>query len=484
MTAGERTGGCGPGGPSCAPTASTPCRLRTVSAGTGTTARCRRPAACPATPTHDRRTASRVRRRHPATSLTARRDPVTMAPCLPSAPTPSCPPVARRSPCTPPTACAGRRARAARGPRPGRDAGLPAPAADARRDDGQPRAPQGGLPAARARRLAVLRFNTRGTSSVQGTSEGTFDNGRRGAVRRRGGHRVRRVPRPAGHLGAGLVVRHRPGADARRRPGRAGRGAALAAAAVQHPTSTWPPGRTSGKPLVALVPEHDDYLQPPEARERFAAVPQAEVVGVDGRQAPVGRGRREGARPGGGSGSRPSVDVPLPTEWDGPMETADTSAYADRRPRRSRTCRPSSGPPGGGRRTSRTSSMIAAAVGIASSAPTTPSSDGADQRGDHDDRAGQVDRARHHPRVDHVVLELLVDDVEDHAGEPDVRVGREADRGDDHRARAWRRSSGSRRAASTTAASATAYWPSPTDEQEDQRADARRPCATMNAPET
>ena len=34
--------------------------------------------------------------------------------------------------------------------------------------------------------------------------------------------------------------------------------------------------------MVALVPEHDDYLQPPEARRRFARVPQAEVVGVDG----------------------------------------------------------------------------------------------------------------------------------------------------------------------------------------------------------
>ena len=26
----------------------------------------------------------------------------------------------------------------------------------------------------------------------------------------------------------------------------------------------------------------------------------------------------------------PSVAVPLPREWEGPMETADTSAYADR----------------------------------------------------------------------------------------------------------------------------------------------------------
>ena len=30
------------------------------------------------------------------------------------------------------------------------------------------------------------------------------------------------------------------------------------------------------------MPEDDDYLQPPEARQRFARVPQAEVVGVEG----------------------------------------------------------------------------------------------------------------------------------------------------------------------------------------------------------
>ena len=36
----------------------------------------------------------------------------------------------------------------------------------------------------------------------------------------------------------------------------------------------------SGKPLVAIVPELDDYLRPDEARERFAVVPQAKVVAV------------------------------------------------------------------------------------------------------------------------------------------------------------------------------------------------------------
>jgi hypothetical protein len=37
---------------------------------------------------------------------------------------------------------------------------------------------------------------------------------------------------------------------------------------------------TSGKPLVAIVPELDDYLRPDEARRRFAAVPQAVVIDV------------------------------------------------------------------------------------------------------------------------------------------------------------------------------------------------------------
>jgi len=37
-----------------------------------------------------------------------------------------------------------------------------------------------------------------------------------------------------------------------------------------------------GKPLIAIVPEFDDYLRPDEAARRFAAVPQATVIGVPG----------------------------------------------------------------------------------------------------------------------------------------------------------------------------------------------------------
>jgi uncharacterized protein len=36
----------------------------------------------------------------------------------------------------------------------------------------------------------------------------------------------------------------------------------------------------SGKPLVAVVPELDDYLRPPEAEKRFGVVPQARVIAV------------------------------------------------------------------------------------------------------------------------------------------------------------------------------------------------------------
>jgi alpha/beta superfamily hydrolase len=36
----------------------------------------------------------------------------------------------------------------------------------------------------------------------------------------------------------------------------------------------------SKRPLLALVPELDDYLKPVEAKEKFAIVPQCEVIGI------------------------------------------------------------------------------------------------------------------------------------------------------------------------------------------------------------
>jgi hypothetical protein len=37
-----------------------------------------------------------------------------------------------------------------------------------------------------------------------------------------------------------------------------------------------------GRPVIALVPEFDDYLQPPQAVERFKPLSQIEIIPVEG----------------------------------------------------------------------------------------------------------------------------------------------------------------------------------------------------------
>jgi len=176
--------------------------------------------------------------------------------------------------------------------------------------------------------LAVLRFNTRGTSSLRGTSEGEFDNaqGERfdvvAAIEYAEFNDLPNLWVLGWSFGTDLALMY------------------ACDPAVQGLVLLSPPLRysheehlaawaESGKPVIALVPEHDDYLQPPEARKRFAAIPQAEVVGVDGAKH-LWVGDAEKVLDLVVERVAPSVDVPLPREWDGPMETADTSAYADR----------------------------------------------------------------------------------------------------------------------------------------------------------
>ena len=129
--------------------------------------------------------------------------------------------------------------------------------------------------------LAVLRFNTRGTTSEAGTSQGTFDAGeseRLDVAAALDLAEYEDLP----HLwllgwsfGTDLALRY--GCDP------SVEGALLISPPLRFSgpddLATW---ARSGKPLVALVPELDDYLRPAEARERFAAVPQAEVVDFPG----------------------------------------------------------------------------------------------------------------------------------------------------------------------------------------------------------
>ncbi len=175
--------------------------------------------------------------------------------------------------------------------------------------------------------IAVLRFNTRGTSSLQGTSEGSFDNARgerydvAAAIEYAEFHDLPNIWLVGWSFGTDLVLMYglEPVVV----------GAILLSPPLRHSSNdeldAW---ADDGRPLVVLVPEFDDYLRPPQARERFARVPQAELVAVEGaKHLWVGHAERvldEIVR-------RVAPErAPLPTVWDGPMDMADTSAYADR----------------------------------------------------------------------------------------------------------------------------------------------------------
>jgi len=129
--------------------------------------------------------------------------------------------------------------------------------------------------------LAVLRFNTRGTSSARGTSRGKFGQGdaeRHDVAAAIGYCADRDLPRLwllGWSFGTELALRWGLDPDVE--------GAILLSPPLKRAgdedLDAW---ARLGKPLLALVPEHDDYLQPAQARERFARVPQAEVIGVPG----------------------------------------------------------------------------------------------------------------------------------------------------------------------------------------------------------
>jgi len=130
--------------------------------------------------------------------------------------------------------------------------------------------------------IEVIRFNTRGTTSEAGTSTGVFDNG--GAERFDveammtyclDTLKLENLWVVGWSFGTDLALRHAK--DPR----------------VKGLILLSPPLRTSevsdmqywakdGRPVIALVPEFDDYLQPPEAKIRFAPLTQMEIIAVDG----------------------------------------------------------------------------------------------------------------------------------------------------------------------------------------------------------
>lgn len=129
--------------------------------------------------------------------------------------------------------------------------------------------------------IAVLRFNFRSVSSPRGTSEGEFGHGvdeqhdlqaAMDLVGERG------LPNP-------WLVGWSFGTEVALKFGlqQPVTGAILLSPPLHRATdaevAAW---AGSGKRLVAVIPELDDYLRPAEAAERFASVPEIELVNVDG----------------------------------------------------------------------------------------------------------------------------------------------------------------------------------------------------------
>lgn len=129
--------------------------------------------------------------------------------------------------------------------------------------------------------IAVLRFNTRGTQSPRGTSEGSFGEGIteradvEAAVEWAHQRGLKNLWLVGWSFGTELALKYGHDKD-------------IVGVILLSP----PLHRTaeaelamwvgSSKRVIALIPEHDDYLQPQEAAARFAAIPHAELIAVEG----------------------------------------------------------------------------------------------------------------------------------------------------------------------------------------------------------
>ncbi|WP_022886449.1 alpha/beta hydrolase [Glaciibacter superstes] len=162
--------------------------------------------------------------------------------------------------------------------------------------------------------LAVLRFNTRGTTAPRGTSDGAFGDGvaeRQDVAAAMAFVAERALPHPwllGWSFGTELAIKYglEHPID----------GAILLSPPLHRATATelaaW-----SGNPrrLVAVIPEFDDYLRPAEATERFASVPEATLISVEeGKHLWVGEKQTRRVLNEIVAVVNP-VAAPLPTEW-------------------------------------------------------------------------------------------------------------------------------------------------------------------------
>ncbi|MGO3663071.1 alpha/beta hydrolase [Microbacterium gubbeenense] len=162
--------------------------------------------------------------------------------------------------------------------------------------------------------LAVLRFNTRGTSSPRGTSDGSFGEGIEeradvAAAVQFVADRGLPVPWLLGwSFGTELALKYGSEHDIA--------GAILLSPPLHRATdaevAAWAAAEV---PLVVVVPEFDDYLRPDEARERFATVPDAQLIAVEGgKHLWVGEKQTTRVLDEIVGAVNPAA-LPLPTEW-------------------------------------------------------------------------------------------------------------------------------------------------------------------------
>jgi len=129
--------------------------------------------------------------------------------------------------------------------------------------------------------IAVLRFNTRGTASPHGTSDGAFGEGVseihdvQAAVQFAIARGLPNIWLVGWSFGTELALKY--GFDQEIS------GAILLSPPLHRATSQ-DLERWVGNPrkLSALIPEHDDYLKPIEAQERFGMIPHIELIPVSG----------------------------------------------------------------------------------------------------------------------------------------------------------------------------------------------------------
>jgi alpha/beta superfamily hydrolase len=130
--------------------------------------------------------------------------------------------------------------------------------------------------------ITVVRFNTRGTTSANGTSSGSFDNGvaEKFDVEAALSYcldtlKLENLWVVGWSFGTDLALQHAK--DLRHA------GLILLSPPLRtSETSDLEYWNTDGRPVFTIVPELDDYLQPPEAAQRFAVIKNHQMIAVEG----------------------------------------------------------------------------------------------------------------------------------------------------------------------------------------------------------